>query len=46
MRSVSLKCQYVKDNQAAGVIIWELSQDYRQGKPELLEVVGKAFGAR
>lgn len=46
MRSVSLKCQYVKDNQAAGVIIWELSQDLRPGGPELLEVVGKSFGVR
>jgi len=46
MRSVSLKCQYVKDKQAAGVIIWELSQDHRLGKPELLEVVGKSFSAR
>lgn len=46
MRSISLKCQYVKDNQAAGVIIWELSQDFRSGKPELLDVVGRSFGAR
>ena len=46
MRSIALKCQYVKDNQAAGVIIWELSQDSRLGKPELLEVVAKSFGAR
>lgn len=46
MRSISLKCQYVKDKQSAGVIIWELSQDRRAGKSELLEVVGKSFGAR
>ena len=45
-RSIALKCQYVKDNQAAGVIIWEMSQDSRSGKPELLEVAGKSFGAR
>jgi chitinase len=46
MSSVSLKCQYVKDKSSAGVIIWELSQDSRSGKPELLEVVGKSFGVR
>lgn len=46
MRSISLKCQYVKDQRSAGVIIWELSQDRRAGKSELLEVVGKSFGAR
>jgi chitinase len=46
MRSIALKCQYVKDQGAAGVIIWELSQDLRAGKSELLEIVGKSFGAR
>ena len=46
MRSISLKCQYVKDKPSAGVIIWELSQDHRSGRSELLEVVGKSFGAR
>jgi chitinase len=43
MRSVALKCQYAKDVQAGGVIIWELSQDLRPGGPELLEVVGKSL---
>jgi len=46
MSSVSLKSQYVKDKASAGVIIWELSQDYRSGNSELLEVIGKSFGAR
>jgi len=46
MRSASLKCQYVKDHQAAGVMIWELSQDARSGSPELLEVIGRSFGVR
>jgi chitinase len=46
MSSISLKCQYVKDKASAGVIIWELSEDYRSGNSELLEVVGKSFGAR
>jgi chitinase len=45
MSSVGLKCQYVKDKTSAGVIIWELSGDYRSGNSELLEVIGKAFGA-
>jgi chitinase len=44
MSSVGLKCQYVKDKASAGVIIWELSGDYRSGNPDLLEVIGKAFG--
>jgi chitinase len=43
--SVGLKCQYVKDKTSAGVIIWELSGDYRSGNSELLEVIGKSFGA-
>jgi chitinase len=45
MSSVGLKCQYVKDKDSAGVIIWELSGDFRSGASELLEVVGKSFGA-
>jgi len=44
--SVSLKCQYVKDKQSAGVIIWALGGDLRSGNSELLEVIGKSFGAR
>jgi chitinase len=44
--SVAAKCAYVKSRQAAGLIIWELSQDYRNGKPELLEVIGQSFSAR
>ncbi len=43
VRSVLRKCQYVKEKQAAGIIIWELSQDYWRGKAELLEVIGAAF---
>ena len=43
--SIGLKCQYVKDKASAGVIIWELSGDTRAGVSELLEVVGKSFGA-
>jgi chitinase len=43
--SIGLKCQYVKDKGAAGVIIWELGRDRRDGSSELLEVVGRSFGA-
>jgi len=46
MSSISLKCQYVKDKGAAGVIIWALGGDARGGNSELLEVVGRSFGAR
>jgi chitinase len=42
-QSVGAKCDYVKAKQSAGVIIWELSQDYRNGKSELLEVIGQSF---
>lgn len=41
--SVGAKCDYVKSQQAAGLIIWELTQDYRNGKSELLAVVGEKF---
>lgn len=43
--SVGAKCDYVKAKQAAGIIIWELTQDYRNGKSELLAVVGQSFRA-
>jgi len=46
MSSVSLKCQYVKDKTSAGVIIWALGEDHREGHSELLEVVGRSFGVR
>jgi len=42
-QSVAAKCDYVKARQSAGIIIWELTQDYRNGKSELLEVVGQSF---
>lgn len=44
--SISLKCQYVKDQGAAGVILWALGQDHRAGRSELLDVVGRSFGVR
>jgi chitinase len=42
-QSVAAKCSYVKTRQSAGIIIWELTEDYRNGKSELLEVVGQSF---
>jgi chitinase len=42
-RSVSLKCRFVKEKKAAGIIIWDLSGDYDQGTSVLLDVVGKEF---
>ncbi len=44
--SVAAKCRYVLDKQAAGVIVWDLSGDEWNGKSELLEVIGRAFGVR
>jgi len=46
MRSVYRKCRYVLDKGAAGVIIWEITEDSVNGAPHLLAVIGAAFGAR
>lgn len=43
VRSVALKCRYVKAKKAAGVIIWEISQDYVDGASPLLRSVGREF---
>jgi chitinase len=45
-QSVTAKCDYVKSRQSAGLIIWELTQDYRNGNSELLDVIGQSFRAR
>jgi len=42
-QSIGAKCRYVLDKNGAGVIIWELTQDYVQGQPVLLKVVGDSF---
>jgi len=42
-RSVFLKCKFLKEKQASGIIIWDLSEDYSQGTSVLLDVVGKEF---
>jgi len=41
--SVSLKCEYIKEKNVAGVIIWEISQDYDQDKSVLLEIIAREF---
>lgn len=43
-RSVALKSRYVMEKGAAGVIIWELTQDDSRGEaPSLLKRVGESF---
>lgn len=42
-RSVGLKCRYVAENQAAGVIIWELTHDNAHGDSVLLRRVWESF---
>ncbi|MHB8056008.1 MAG: glycoside hydrolase family 18 protein, partial [Candidatus Aminicenantales bacterium] len=37
------KCRYILNNKAAGVIVWEISQDRRQGKSILLDIIGEAL---
>jgi chitinase len=44
--SVEAKCDYVKTKETAGVIIWEISQDYRNGASELLAAVGRSFTSK
>ncbi len=45
-KSVGLKCQYILEKEVAGVIIWELSDDYYQDSSVLLNVVAKSFGKK
>ena len=41
---IRAKCQYVKDNQFGGVIIWQLFMDAKDDSPhKLLDVIGKTF---
>jgi len=42
-QSVGAKCRYVLDKNAAGIIIWELTEDTVNGQPVLLNAVGSAF---
>jgi chitinase len=38
-KSVSIKCKYVNENKLAGVMIWQLSDDVRDGRDSLLDTV-------
>ena len=42
-RSLSLKCQYVKENGLSGVMIWALGQDMFALEQPLMEAVGRAM---
>ncbi len=41
--SVALKAEYVISSGVAGAMVWALGQDRIEGKPVLLEVLGKAL---
>jgi chitinase len=41
--SLTLKCQYAKDKQLAGVMIWEITQDVVGQTQPLMEAVGMAM---
>jgi len=42
--SMRIKCEYVMDNQLAGIMIWALGQDIVSGSQPLLETIGKTLG--
>lgn len=42
-KSIALKCRYIVEKKAAGVIIWEITQDEYKGSSVLLKVVGETF---
>lgn len=43
IRSVFRKCRYVLDKGLAGVIIWEVTADRNNGRPELLQTIARTF---
>lgn len=43
IRSVFRKCRYVLDKGLGGVIIWEVTADWHNGRPELLQTVARTF---
>lgn len=43
IRSIFRKCRYVLDKGLAGVIIWEVTADWHEGRSELLQTVAKTF---
>ena len=42
--SIRIKCDYAKENQLAGIMIWALGQDLVSNKQPLLETIGKNMG--
>ncbi len=42
--SIRIKCDYAKENQLGGVMIWALGQDIVSNKQPLLETIGKNMG--
>lgn len=42
-KSLALKTKYVLDNDLAGIMIWQLSDDVRDGKDSLLDAIVKGF---
>lgn len=42
--SVRLKCEYAKNTNVAGILIWEISQDVIGDTQPLLETIGKSMG--
>ncbi|MCX8161185.1 MAG: glycoside hydrolase family 18 protein [Candidatus Saccharicenans sp.] len=43
IRSVFRKCRYVLDKGLAGVIVWEITADRNNGRPELLQTIARTF---
>ncbi len=42
--SIRIKCDYAKENQLAGIMIWSLGQDLVSNRQPLLETIGKNIG--
>ncbi len=42
--SIRLKCNYVKENDLAGIMIWALGYDYYNGESSLLSTIGLSLG--
>ena len=42
--SIRLKCEYVKNKNLAGIMIWALGYDYVNGESQLLKTVGASLG--
>ena len=42
--SVRIKCEYTKESQLAGIMIWALGQDLHSNTQPLLETIGRSMG--